>query len=542
MVGMLDTLRRIRISTRMAAAMTVLLALLGGIVFIGLSAISDQRTATQVVSDYQRTTRLAMQVKFRSADFNGWQTAYAFDVARGIPDAATDASASRASFLASAQAFRAETAALGRGRLTDAQQLKLKDATTQFDRFMTLDQQIADDYRRREPARITAAHEIVAGEEIAIFNQIAAGIDEIVTSVDASAVDAVAQASEGSRHSTIVIISAGVAAVLLGALLALLLIQSIIRPLFALNQRLAEIADGDGDLTQRITDHGRDEVATACSGFNRFADRMQKLVADVGASARQVASGADQLTTVSTQLATGAEETSTQAGVVSASAEEVSAIVATMAASAEEMSASISEIARSTSQATHIAERGVHASEEANATISRLGSSSDEVQSVVKLINAIAQQTNLLALNATIEAARAGDAGKGFAVVAGEVKDLAQQTATATESIAQQIQAIRASSDEAAQAISKIGTVVTEINNTQLAIASAIEEQTATTSEMSRNVGETAVGAAEIASNISGVAQTANQTSAAANSTSMTAADLNRASNDLRELVASFRY
>jgi methyl-accepting chemotaxis protein len=539
---MLGALRKIRISTRLVAAMAVLLALLCVIVGISLSAISDQKRATHLVSDYQSTTRLAMQVKFRSADFNGWQTGYAFDVARGIPDAAADAGASRASFLASTQAFRDETAALARGHITDAQQLKLKDATALFDRFMTLDQQIADDYRSGEPPRITKAHELVAGEEIAIFNQIATDIDEIVSSVDAAAASAVTAATQASARSTTVIISFGVAAVLLGAVLALFLIRSIIRPLAALNRRLAEIADGDGDLTQRITDHGRDEVAQAASGFNRFADRMQRLVADVGASARQVASGADQLTKVSTQLATGAEETSTQAGVVSASAEEVSAIVATMAASAEQMSASIAEIARSTSQATQIAERGVQASEEANATIARLGSSSDEVQSVVKLINAIAQQTNLLALNATIEAARAGDAGKGFAVVAGEVKDLAQQTATATESIAQQIQAIRASSDEAAQAISKIGTVVAEINDTQLTIASAIEEQTTTTSEMTRNVGETALGAAEIATNISGVAQTANLTSAAANSTSTTAADLNLASNDLRELVTSFRY
>jgi methyl-accepting chemotaxis protein len=206
------------------------------------------------------------------------------------------------------------------------------------------------------------------------------------------------------------------------------------------------------------------------------------------------------------------------------------------------MSASIAEISHSASRASQIAESGVHASEAASSTIGRLGASSDEIQSVVKLITAIAQQTNLLALNATIEAARAGDAGKGFAVVAGEVKDLAQQTATATESIARQIQAIRAGSDEAVEAISKVGSVVGEINSTQLTIASAIEEQTATTSEMSRNVGETAVGAAEIASNINGVALTAQQTNAAAAGTGATAATLNRASTDLRELVSAFRY
>jgi methyl-accepting chemotaxis protein len=526
----------------MAIAMTLLLGMLSGIVAIGLSALADQRRATHLVSDYQVTTRLAMQVKFRSGDFNGWQTAYAFDVARGVPGAAADTSASRASFLTAAQAFRTETAALGRGRISDAERARIRDMMDLFDHFMTLDEQIAADYRSADPARIAAAHRLVAGQEIEIFGQIAAAVDALVASVDAAAARAVTLATQSSRRSTVVIIVVGIAAVLLGALLALLLIRSIIRPLSALNRRLAEIADGDGDLTQRITDDARDEVAQAASGFNRFAARMQRLVTDVGAGANRVASGADQLTVVSAQLAAGAEATSTQAGVVSASAEEVSAIVGTMAAAAEQMSASISEISRSASQATQIAERGLSASEAATSTIARLGSSSDEVQSVVKLITAIAQQTNLLALNATIEAARAGEAGKGFAVVAGEVKELAQQTATATESIAQQIQAIRASSDEAAQAIGRISGVVGEINDTQLTIASAIEQQTATTSEMSRNVGETAIGAAEIAANISGVADTADQTSAAANSTSVTASDLNRASQDLRELVSSFRY
>jgi len=524
------------------AAMALLLGLLVGIVGIGLSAIADQRRATQLVSDYQATTRLAMQVKFRSADFNGWQTAYAFDIARGMRDAATDTSASRASFLASAQAFRTETAALSRGRVTGAQRAIIQDTTSLFDHFLSIDQQIATDYRSADPTKVAAAHELVAGAEIETFNQIAAAVDELVSSVDTAAQDAVALAAQASRRSTNVIVTVGIAAVLVGALLALLLIRSILRPLAALNQRLAEIADGDGDLTQRIMDGSRDEVAQAAAGFNRFADRMQQLVANVGVSAGQVSGGADRLTIVSAQLATGAAETSAQAGVVSTSAEEVSTIVASMAAAAEQMSASIAEISRSAAQATRIAERGVHASAAATATIARLGSTSDEVQSVVKLVTEIAQQTNLLALNATIEAARAGEAGKGFAVVAGEVKELAQQTATATESIARQVQAIRAGSDEAAQAVSKIGVVVAEINDTQLTIASAIEQQTATTSEMSRNVGETAVGAAEIATNISNVAQTADQTSAAANSTKVTASDLNRASNDLRELVSSFRY
>jgi methyl-accepting chemotaxis protein len=539
---MTAALRRIRISVRMVAAMALLLALLVCIAAFGLTAITTLRRSTATVSEFNSITRLSMQVKFRSADFNGWQTAYAFDVARDVPDAAADGGGSRAAFLASAQAFRTELDALGRVRLTRDQRTQLTEATTLFDQFMELDRQIADAYRSGDAARARAAHGLVANEEIEIFNRIAADLDEVVASVDADAGRATADAEAAAGRAVAAILVAGIAALVIGALLAMLLIRSIIRPLRALNHRLAEIADGDGDLTQRIHDRARDEVAEAASGFNRFAERMQRLVADVAAGARGVADSADRLQAVSVQLAQGAEETSAQAGVVSTSAEEVSAIVSTMAASAEQMTASIAEISRSASQASEVAQSGVQASRAANATIARLGASSDEIQSVVKLITAIAQQTNLLALNATIEAARAGEAGKGFAVVAGEVKDLAQQTADATESIARQIDAIRTGSDQAVQAIGRIGGVVTEISDLQLAIASAIEEQTATTSEMSRNVGETASGAGEIASNINGVAQTAEETSAAAQSTSATAADLTRASAHLRELVSSFRY
>jgi methyl-accepting chemotaxis protein len=269
---------------------------------------------------------------------------------------------------------------------------------------------------------------------------------------------------------------------------------------------------------------------------------MQHLVAAVAVAARQVSDAAGELSTVSTQLAGGAEETSTQATVVGASAEEVSAIVATLATSAEEMNASIAEISRSASRASDIARGGVDAAGEANETVIRLGAASTEIQTVVKLITGIAAQTNLLALNATIEAARAGELGKGFAVVAGEVKDLAQQTATATEEIARKVEAIQQGSSAAAAAITRVAGVVTEINDTQLTISSAIEEQTATTHEMARNVGETAVGAGEIASNIAGVAQAAEQASAGAQTTQTTARDLVGSARTLNDLVSTFRY
>ncbi|MFI5915969.1 methyl-accepting chemotaxis protein [Dactylosporangium sp. NPDC051541] len=539
---MLAALRTIRISLRMVAAMALLLGLLAAIAAVGLSAITDQRRATATVSRYQQVTRLAMQVKFRSADFNGWQTAYAFDEARGVAGAAADTSASRASFLTSAAAFRTELAALRDGGVSADQQRLVAATLDLFDQFTALDEEIVRDYRAGGAAAVATAHQRVAVDEIRLFNQIAAGIDTLVGGVDQEAAAATSRAETASTRAVTIIIVVGIAAVLIGALLALVLIRSIIRPLRTLNRRLAEIADGDGDLTQRITDPARDEIAAAAAGFNRFADRMQSLLVDVAFGARQISAAADELTDVSARLAGGATRTSTQAGVVSAGAEEVSTIVSTMASSADEMTASIAEIARSASHASEIAARGVAAADAASGTIARLSTSSDEIQSVAELITAIAAQTNLLALNATIEAARAGESGKGFAVVAGEVKELAKQTADATGTIARQIAAIRAGTGDATAAITHIGEVVAEINTTQLTIASAIEQQTATTAEMSRNIGETAVGSGEIASAITGVAATASSTAESAQRTSSTAAALNIAQADCSRLVSAFRF
>ena len=539
---MMVVLRRLRISTRLIAAMTLLVLMLVALVTVGLSAMSRQREATDTLADYRDTTQLAMQVKFRSADFNGWQTAYAFDVSRGVAGAAADDADARAAFLTSADAFRADLAALERGRLTADERALITRTVQRFDEFMALDRTIVEGYRAGTDEAAARADKLVAVDEIEIFTDIAATVDALTSAIDREAGMAVTAAEAASDRSKQVMLAVGAGAVLIGAALAVLLVRSIIRPLGALNHRLAEIADGDGDLTQRIEDGGRDEVAEAAGGFNRFAGRMQELVAAVADGGRQVAAAAERLNAVSTELAGGSQQTSAQAAAVRASAEEVSAIVSTMAASAEEMNASIAEISRSAARATAIVEGGVRTAAEAGTTIGRLAASSGEIRSVVELITAIAQQTNLLALNATIEAARAGEVGKGFAVVAGEVKDLAQQTASATEEIARKVAAITAGSAEASTAIGRITEVVSEINDTQVAIASAIEEQTATTTEMSRNVGETAVGAGEIAGSISGVAQAADQVNGAAQATRATAGDLVTASDTLTRLVATFRY
>ncbi|QDU21970.1 methyl-accepting chemotaxis protein [Urbifossiella limnaea] len=262
----------------------------------------------------------------------------------------------------------------------------------------------------------------------------------------------------------------------------------------------------------------------------------------VAESATALAAASRQLGGVSQQMAANAEETAAQAGVASAAAEEVSTSVATVATGAEEMGASIREIARSAHEAAKVATSAVKVADRTNDTVAKLGESSAAIGNVVKVITSIAQQTNLLALNATIEAARAGEAGKGFAVVANEVKELAKQTARATEDIGRKIEAIQGDTRGAVEAIGQIGKVITEINDILNTIASAVEEQTATTGEISRSVTEAAKGSNEIARNITGVAQAARGTTEGAGETMRSADALSRMANELQQLVSGFKH
>lgn len=402
------------------------------------------------------------------------------------------------------------------------------------------------------------------------FKTITQKINLLKTVEDRIAYDlkAVATEIEHSAYTSFIIIGITTAALLLITFtLSFFIVTGITRPLGAMTIRMKALADGEKKSEIPGVERG-DEIGSMASAVQVFKDSMikadelieqdkagllarearavhidelnQKFDNSVADVLQTVSASTTQMKSTAESLSATAEQTSHQATTVAAASEQASTNVQTVASATEELSASVSEINHQVTRAANVSSSAMVEAKKADVTIQGLANSVVKISDVANLITDIADQTNLLALNATIEAARAGDAGKGFAVVASEVKNLANQTARATEEISRQIGEVQLATDSSVGAIQGVTSIINEINEISVAISSAVEEQGAATREIARNVEQAAEGTNDVNVNIASVNQAANETGSAANDVLSASEDLTQKSGELSYLVEGY--
>lgn len=384
--------------------------------------------------------------------------------------------------------------------------------------------------------------------------------------ITTGACDEVFGAVASLRNSILVLIAVVIAGVV-GV--ALWIAGMLVKPIDHTVAMIKDIAEGEGDLTRRLPVTHRDEIGAMAQWFNIFMDKLQVMIQQIAEDADTLTASSANLTAIAGKMSNGAENVSSRSDQVAAAAEEMSANMNGVAAAseqaatninmvataAEEMTSTIGEIAQNSEKARSITGSAVSQAGNASQKMDELGRAANDIGKVTEVITEISEQTNLLALNATIEAARAGEAGKGFAVVANEIKELARQTAQATQEIKSRIQAIQGSTDATVSDINQISVVIKEISDIVDTIATAVEEQATTSQEIAGNVSQASQGIQEVnrnvneSSTVSGaisgdmaeVNESVKEISVSGGQINVNAEELSQLSGKLRSLVGRFK-
>jgi methyl-accepting chemotaxis protein len=391
---------------------------------------------------------------------------------------------------------------------------------------------------------LAATDKRAAEAQLPAFLDLFGQLEEEMGAVD-DAMLAVVALDEAATHKSAnsvqrLITITGVIALLAFVALSTVIASSMLKPLRRFHDALKTVAQRD--LTVRVEAGTRDEFAEMGTALNHALAEISETIRSAGEAASTLRGACSGLTTISGELGSAAHRTATEAEGVSHSADEMSANVSRMSMATDEMGSAISEIAGQTSSAALVAAEAVQATQTTSQSVADLNRASEEIGEIVKAITTIAEQTNLLALNATIEAARAGDAGKGFAVVATEVKELSQETGRATDDITAKIEMIQSMTTQASLATEEITDVIARINENQSMIAAAVEQQSATTAEISRGVADIAQGAVHITESMASIYTSTSATSASAASTQQSANELAALASTVSSQIQRFTY